>query len=110
LKFGLTNLPSFESIPHLVNTVNALQAMSDLFLVGNQLGKSDERKITFPDGLTLAEKIDAKYCETSAETGYCVDDLFAEITTDLAACPSQPKWKPESKMRPDEGSCLEKCS
>ena len=54
-----------------------------MFVVGNKIDKEEDRKISFEDAKTWAEKRGCIACETSAKTGEGVEPLFTMLAKEL---------------------------
>ena len=75
--YDITNEASFNSINDWVEEVkNNVDEKTNLILVGNKYDLSNERKITEDQGSALALQYNMKFIETSAKTGYNIDEIF----------------------------------
>ena len=84
--FDITNRDSFHRVSSWVSEfleANTLSQPHSLFIVGNKFDCADTRTVSTKEALQLCESFAAKYVETSAKTGYSVDQLFTLLATDV---------------------------
>ncbi len=81
LVFDLTNRSSFENLENWYNELKGFISIDiPVVVVGNKTDLSKERKISYQEGVSLANKLRASYIETSAKTGENVEDAFSLIS------------------------------
>ncbi|MFX1503960.1 MAG: Rab family GTPase [Promethearchaeota archaeon] len=87
LIFDLTNRLSFESISNWYEDVkrNITTIKDELigFILGNKEDLMDQRKINFEESLSIANKLNLEYIETSALTGKNVEEIFFRLAKTL---------------------------
>ena len=78
--YDITDEKSFRSINDWIEECknNAFNEDLIIILVGNKTDLSNQRKITKEDGESLANKFDICFFESSALSGYGIDDIFTE--------------------------------
>ena len=81
LVFDISSRSSFELIETWVNELN-LNERRDLgmILIGNKEDLEENRMVKYTEGKSMAEKLNCKYFETSAKTGFNVNEAFDEIS------------------------------
>lgn len=76
LVFDITNKPSFDRVPELLEDYKSCEPVSQAFvLVGNKCDRK-ERQVTFLEGNELASSLKIPYIECSALTGENIDKIF----------------------------------
>ncbi len=81
LVFDLTNVSSFENLENWYDELKGFISKDiPVVVVGNKTDLSKERKISYQEGVSLANKLKASYIETSAKTGENVEDAFSLIS------------------------------
>ena len=90
LVLDITNQCSFDAIPQLLNKVKTLDISIKVLLVGAKCDLESERVISHDQAEELANKLGIMYIETSAKTGYNVDEAFKMLLEqcfkDINAC------------------------
>ena len=84
LVFSVDNKKSLETISKWVDKIenNVNRNEKILILVGNKID-INRRKVTTEEGMNFAKERNMKYFETSAKTGFGVDEAFNEIFQDI---------------------------
>lgn len=83
LVYSITDRKSFNEISSFVQSLN--ERAPDIFkvLVGNKSDMIDKREISFEEGAQYAEEIQAKFLETSARSGDCINQLLQLVAEEL---------------------------
>lgn len=81
--FDITDRKSFNDIEDWVNEAEQYVPNVPRVLVGNKIDLTEERVVSRSEGAALAEKLGARYYETSAKTGANLEQLFTELNTEL---------------------------
>ena len=83
LTYDISNIDSFKHIQDIFEIVE-LNATSDVrkILIGNKCDKP-EREITEEEGKILADEFNINFFETSAKTGYNVNEAFDFLIRDI---------------------------
>jgi len=80
LVYSVTDDRSFNNITRWTRTIDAHALTSiDKLLVANKIDFTDNRLIDTDRGQELAKKYNINYVETSAKTGYNVDEAFLNL-------------------------------
>jgi small GTP-binding protein len=83
--YALNERASFEDVSQWLNFVTEKETVRCIFLVGN---KSDlNREVSFDEAVAWADEHNAEYCETSAATGACVQDLLDLVAKSIRTLP-----------------------
>lgn len=85
LVYDITKISSLENIEKWIEKIRNIDEPSILYLIGNKSDLDIFRKVTIEDGKLLAEKINARFFETSAKNNIdlCVNRMFASIVADI---------------------------
>jgi len=82
--FDITSKESFEGSKLWFNEINRMSTKTNIFfLVGNKCDMDDYRQVTTEEANTYAETNNIKYIETSAKSGFNIDNLFHSITKNI---------------------------
>ncbi len=84
LIYDVTSIRSFESVKTWVEQIH--EEISDkvvIYLVGNKMDMTEERKVSTEEGRKLAEELGLPFTETSAKTGENIEKIFEDIIEDL---------------------------
>jgi Ras-related protein Rab-8A len=77
LLYDVTKLSSFENIREWIKDIKEeVYEKAIIFLIGNKIDKTTERKITTEQGTKLAEEYNLPFFEASAKSGENVDEIF----------------------------------
>ena len=77
LLYDVTKLSSFENIREWIKDIKEeVYEKAMIFLIGNKIDKTTERKITTEQGTKLAEEYNLPFFEASAKSGENVDEIF----------------------------------
>jgi Ras-related protein Rab-2A len=75
--FDITKRETFNSVKYWLNDVkNTCSSSINITLVGNKIDLENKRVISRQEALELANEYNINYIETSAKTGYNVDEAF----------------------------------
>ena len=79
--YDITNRETFDHVESWLNDAKMLTKRNvSIVIVGNKSDLSDERKVSFLEGSSLAQQHDAMFIETSALTRSNVDEVFHNLT------------------------------
>ena len=79
----MSNISSFEKVKYLIEEVELYSsADKSKILVGNKCDKS-EKKLTEEEGKNIADEFNIHFFETSAKTGYNVNETFEFLVLDI---------------------------
>lgn len=83
LVYSICEKKTFQEINYFVQSLN--ERIPDVFkiLVGNKSDMVNERKVSFEEGSQYADEIQAKFIETSAKSGDCIDNLLQIAAEEL---------------------------
>ena len=84
LIYDVTSIRSFENVKTWVEQIH--EEISDkvvIYLVGNKMDMTEERKVSTEEGKKLAEELGLPFTETSAKTGENIEKIFEDIIEDL---------------------------
>ena len=80
IMYDLTNRKSFENLERWFNIVSQNFPGKTVFLVGNKLDLSDDKRIvTVEEGQKLAEENNMKFYEGSGQNGENVEEIFIQM-------------------------------
>ena len=80
IMYDLTNRKSFENLERWFNIVSQNIPGKTVFLVGNKLDLSDDKRIvTVEEGQKLAEENNMKFYEGSGQNGENVEEIFIQM-------------------------------
>ena len=83
IAYDITEIKSFEKLKNWINDIKMYAHKKvRLVLVGNKCDLSN-RRITEEEGKKLADELDAKFFETSAKTGYNVNEAYNFLIRDI---------------------------
>ena len=85
LVFSINNRISFERISFWIDTIRDKVNLNGkvLALVGNKIDLENERKVSHEEASNLAKKYQMKYFETSAKTGFRIEETFHSLYEDI---------------------------
>lgn len=85
LVYDITKTISLNNIEKWIEKIRNIDEPSILYLIGNKSDLDIFRKVTIEDGKLLAEKINARFFETSAKNNInlCVNNMFDSIIADI---------------------------
>ncbi|RLI66958.1 MAG: hypothetical protein DRO88_00595 [Promethearchaeia archaeon] len=81
--YDITDRKSFNAIEDWVNEAEQYVPNVPRVLVGNKLDLTEERVVSRSEGSTLAEKLGARFYETSAKTGENLEQIFKDLNDKL---------------------------
>jgi Ras-related protein Rab-6A len=81
LVYDVTNLATFDSLPTWRKEISEKAPSStQLVIIANKIDLTDDRQVTTEEGVKRATELGAKFfCETSAESGSGIEDVFRRI-------------------------------
>ena len=80
LLYDITKISSFENIREWIQDIRQeVSPKSIIFLIGNKIDLTDQRKISKEQGEELAEEFKIPFFETSAKSGENVDEVFKAL-------------------------------
>lgn len=80
LFYDVTNRESFQNIRSWINFIQLhSNGSKNIILIGNKCDCLDSREVTYEEGEELAKEYGIAFLETSAKTGYNVDEAFMAI-------------------------------
>ena len=83
IAYDITEIKSFEKLKNWINDIKMYAHKKvRLVLVGNKCDLSN-RRITEEEGKKLADELGAKFFETSAKTGYNVNEAYNFLIRDI---------------------------
>ncbi len=82
--FDVTNNVTFKEANIFLRNIEENINREDkvIFLVGNKIDRSD-REVKYEEAMNFAKENNIKYFETSAKTGYGINEVFNEIYKDI---------------------------
>lgn len=85
LVYDITNTTSLESVEKWIERVRNVDEPGMLYLIGNKCDLDKFREVTIENGFLLAQKINARFFETSAKSNIdsCVNRMFDAIVADV---------------------------
>lgn len=83
LVYSICEKKTFQDISYFVQSLN--DRAPDIFkvLVGNKSDMEDSRQVSIEEGSQYADEIQAKFIETSARSGDCINNLLQTIAEEL---------------------------
>lgn len=89
--YDITNPSSFTNTSKWIDNVRTERGSDVVIaLVGNKCDETENRQISYEEGEAVAMKSNIIFMETSAKTGYKVNDLFRRLATELPGLEEQP--------------------
>ena len=83
IAYDITEIKSFEKLKNWINDIKMYAHKKvRLVLIGNKCDLSN-RRITEEEGKKLADELGAKFFETSAKTGYNVNEAYNFLIRDI---------------------------
>ncbi len=80
LLYDVTKVNSFENISEWIKDIrDEVYEKTIIFLIGNKIDKSNERKVTKEQGEKLANEYNLPFFEASAKSGENVDEVFKAL-------------------------------
>ena len=80
LLYDVTKVNSFENISEWIKDIrDEVYEKTIIFLIGNKIDKSNERKVTKEQGEKLATEYNLPFFEASAKSGENVDEVFKAL-------------------------------
>ncbi|KAJ6473136.1 P-loop containing nucleoside triphosphate hydrolase protein [Mycena sanguinolenta] len=115
LMYSVTSRHSFNQLESFLQMVKRVKGDDDpnpiLILVGNKCDNpDDEREVPTQEGIARAQQLGCEFFETSAKTGYNVEEVFTSLIRALRtrknqelgpvpAVPDRPKTGPPGRKR-----------
>lgn len=96
------SVDSFDSFKETETWVDEIKEQYDaaqlplLYLVGNKSDLVQERTVSLEDANNFADKLRARYFETSAKTGQNINELFEDIAYNI----EKHEEKPQNNLKP----------
>lgn len=78
--YDLTKRETFEEIMTWKDEVDEHLSSYCALVIANKMDLKDERIVTTEEGIELSLKLNGEYIETSAKTGYNIDEAFKSIS------------------------------
>lgn len=99
LVFDVTDRNSFEKTRDWMKQIQANTQKDDIgiILVGNKTDLTDERQVSEPEGIKLAQEFGIKYFETSACKGVNIHECFAYLAQSIISKQKTSNEDPEDK-------------
>lgn len=79
IMYDITDMKSFEEVENWVTTANKNTPKAKMLLIGNKADKKEAVVVGFDAGLQKATDLGLRFFETSAVTGYNVNEVFEEL-------------------------------
>ncbi|CAG9329499.1 unnamed protein product [Blepharisma stoltei] len=84
--YDITNRESFDQLDGWVSDVTRVAPRKVVgVIVGNKIDKIGERKVLFEEGQNFANDHQMIYLETSAKTGWNIENLFKFVSVEILA-------------------------
>ncbi|OLS15633.1 MAG: small GTP-binding protein domain-containing protein, Ras family [Promethearchaeota archaeon CR_4] len=74
--YDITRPETYDNVQKWYNELTEFVGTLPICMIGNKADLESERKVPVERALKLAEKLEASFLETSAKTGFNVDDAF----------------------------------
>lgn len=81
--YDITSTLSFDNIRSWINDIRQEKDNVLIVLCGNKTDLAEKRRVSYEQGLRLAEELGTLYMETSAKSGHNVKKLFRTIAVSL---------------------------
>ena len=81
--YDVTNVDTFKGTDKWIGDVRAQRGDVVIVLVGNKTDLEDKRQVSVKEGEKKAREMDLMFVETSAKSGYNVENLFRRIAQSL---------------------------
>lgn len=81
--YDITSMSSFDNIRSWINDIRQEKENVLIVLCGNKSDLAEKRRVSYEQGMRLAEELGTMYMETSAKTGTNVKKLFRTIAVAL---------------------------
>ena len=81
--YDITSMASFDNIRSWINDIRQEKENVLIVLCGNKTDLAEKRRVSYEQGLRLAEELGTMYMEMSAKTGTNVKKLFRTIAVAL---------------------------
>lgn len=81
--YDITSSLSFDNIRSWINDIRQENDNVLIVLCGNKTDLAEKRRVSYEQGLRLAEELGTLYMETSAKSGHNVKKLFRTIAVSL---------------------------
>jgi len=81
--YDITSMASFDNIRSWINDIRQEKENVLIVLCGNKTDLAEKRRVSYEQGLRLAEELGTMYIEASAKTGTNVKKLFRTIAVAL---------------------------
>lgn len=83
--YDVTNRKSFENITDWIDKISQKVEISNkkIFLIGNKIDSTENRKISYEEGMNLANRFNFIFNEVSAKTGENIQKTFENIVKEL---------------------------
>ena len=85
--FDLTERITFTKASKWIQTVQDETEQSVKYLIGNQCDLTAQRTVTTQEAETFASENGLKYAETSAFSGFGIEEAFSRLINDIIAQP-----------------------
>lgn len=82
--YDVTDRQSFKSVEKWFSQVDELSVKdSKKILIGNKADRESMRMVSYEEGKAVADKLGMEFIETSAKTGYEVNEAFSKLAVNL---------------------------
>ena len=85
--FDLTERITFTKVSKWIQTVQDETEQSVKYLIGNQCDLAAQRTVSTQEAETFASDNGLKYAETSAFSGFGIEEAFSRLISDIIAQP-----------------------
>ena len=87
LVFDLTERLTFTKIPKWLRIIKDEVEEAVIYLIGNQCDLSSQRHVTRQEAESFCQENDLRYAETSAFSGFGIDEAFNQLIVDIIEAP-----------------------
>ena len=106
--YSITSRASFENVQEFYDTIRTVKEGENVSVVlaGNKVDLQDERAVSTEDGQELANRLGARFRETSAKTRLNIQEVFVDAVQMIMQDQGNTNITPAAPAKKQRGGCI----